>query len=279
MAEALLTFDNVDVTYPRRGAPVEALKGVSFEVKHGGSLGIIGDSGAGKSTICRVAEGLARPSSGRIIIDGIDMTMASEREWQKARRHISLVFQDAQGSFNPMRPVVDSIGMPLMSYSDASKAELRRKVGEVMEQVGLSATQMTRYPHEFSGGQVQRLAIARALITRPRLVLFDEPVSALDVSIRAQILNLLTDLAKALSLTYVVISSDPSVARHLSQDMIVLFAGKVIERAPTQQLFANPQHGYTLSLLSLRDPQLAARAELARLEEAALADLSKAVAS
>jgi peptide/nickel transport system ATP-binding protein len=279
MAEALLAFDNVDVTFPRRGPPVEALKGVSFEVRRGGSLGIIGDSGAGKSTICRVAEGLVRPSGGRVVIDGVEMNNASEREWQKARRNISLVFQDAQGSFNPMRPVVDSIGMPLMSYSDASKAELRRKVGEVMEQVGLSGTQMTRYPHEFSGGQVQRLAIARALVTRPRLVLFDEPVSALDVSIRAQILNLLTDLAKSLSLTYVVISSDPSVARHLSEDMIVLFAGKVIERAPTKQLFADPQHGYTLSLLSLRDPRLAARAELQGLEDAALADLGKSAPS
>jgi ABC-type oligopeptide transport system ATPase subunit len=269
MAEALLAFDNVDVTFPRRGPPVEALKGVSFEVRRGGSLGIIGDSGAGKSTICRVAEGLVRPSGGRVVIDGVELNNASEREWQKARRNISLVFQDAQGSFNPMRPVVDSIGMPLMSYSDASKAELRRKVGEVMEQVGLSGTQMTRYPHEFSGGQVQRLAIARALVTRPRLVLFDEPVSALDVSIRAQILNLLTDLAKSLSLTYVVISSDK----------IVLFAGKVIERAPTKQLFADPQHGYTLSLLSLRDPRLAARAELQGLEDAALADLGKSAPS
>ena len=275
MREALLAFDSVDVTFRQRRRAVAALNEVSFAVSSGRSLGIIGDSGSGKSTICRVAEGLIRPTSGRVWIEGADLTEASEAEWRKARRHVSLVFQDALGSFNPMRPVVDSIAMPLLSYADQSPAEMRRAVGDMMEQVGLPASQMTRYPHEFSGGQIQRLAIARALVTKPRLVLLDEPVSALDVSIRAQILNLLMDLTRSMSLTFVVISSDPAVARHLSSDMIVLYAGRIIERAPTTTLFSDPKHGYTISLLALRDPKIAARAELSRLEDAALADLGR----
>jgi peptide/nickel transport system ATP-binding protein len=262
MAEApLIAFDDVMVVYKRRRrrADLVALAGVSFDVVAGTSVGIIGDSGAGKSTLCRIAEGLVRPTSGRIVVDGADLTRAPARVWQKARRHVALVFQDALGSFNPMRPVVDSVGMALLSYAELSRIEQQRAVGEVMEQVGLRASQMTRYPHEFSGGQIQRLAIARALITRPRLVLLDEPVSALDVSIRAQILNLLSDLAASLALTYVVISSDPGVPRHLTREMIVLYAGRIVERAPTSVLFSNPLHPYTVSLLALHDAALAAR--------------------
>jgi peptide/nickel transport system ATP-binding protein len=262
MAEAnLIKFDDVTVVYRRRRPHRDliALDRVSFDIVARRSLGIIGDSGAGKSTLCRIAEGLVTPSSGRIIVDGEDLTRSGAGAWQKARRHAALVFQDTLGSFNPMRPVVDSVGMGLLSYTNVSRTEIRRAVGEVMEQVGLRPSQMTRYPHEFSGGQIQRLAIARALITRPRLVLLDEPVSALDVSIRAQILNLLSDLAASLSLTYVVISSDPGVPRHLASEMIVLYAGRIVERAPTGVLFSNPLHPYTVSLLALHDPTLGER--------------------
>ncbi len=256
----LIAFDNVSVVYRRRRPrrSLEALSNISFAVEAGRSIGIIGDSGAGKSTICRVAEGLVRPSSGRILVEGKDFSTAGRQAWRRARRDVALVFQDTLGSLNPMRPVIDSIGAALIGYGNPTKAELRDAVGKAMERVGLLPSQMTRYPHEFSGGQVQRLAIARALITDPRLVLLDEPVSALDVSIRAQVLNLLSDLAQNLNLTYVVISSDPGVPRHLTNEMIVLYAGRIVERAPTDVLFSRPIHPYTVSLLSLHDPTLSA---------------------
>jgi oligopeptide/dipeptide ABC transporter ATP-binding protein len=258
----LLELEAVTATYGRgggrAGAP-RALDAVGLRVMQDRSLGVIGDSGAGKTTLCRVATGLMRPLSGAVRVAGMDLARASRGDWQRARRHIGLVFQDAQGSFNPMRPVMDGIGMPLLSYGALSAAELRGAVGAAMEQVGLPPSQMTRYPHEFSGGQIQRLAIARALTTRPRLLLLDEPVSALDVSIRAQILNLLVDLAGSLGLTYVVISSDPAVVRHLTAEALVLFGGKVVETATTSDLFATPLHPYTASLLALRDPEIALR--------------------
>jgi ABC-type oligopeptide transport system ATPase subunit len=252
----LLALDGVSVVYRRRRPRPDllALDSVSLEVTTSRSVGIIGDSGAGKSTLCRVAEGLVRPSAGRVLIAGEDLTRGTIGAWRRVRRRAALVFQDAASSFNPMRPVVDSIGMALGASGEASRAEIKRAVAEVMEQVGLRPSQMTRYPHEFSGGQIQRLAIARALITRPRLILLDEPVSALDVSIRAQILNLLSDLASSLSLTYVVISSDPGVPRHLASEMIVLYGGRILERAPTHILFSKPLHPYTVSLLALHDP-------------------------
>jgi ABC-type oligopeptide transport system ATPase subunit len=257
----LLAFDRVSVVYRRRRPQPDllALDSVSFEVAARHSVGIIGDSGAGKSTLCRVAEGLVRPSAGRVLIGGEDLTRGTIGAWRRVRQHAALVFQDAAGSFNPMRPVVDSIGMALRSYQGVSRGQVKRAVAEVMEQVGVRPSQMTRYPHEFSGGQIQRLAIARALITRPRLILLDEPVSALDVSIRAQILNLLADLAASFSLAYVVISSDPGVPRHLAREMIVLYAGRILERAPTDILFSKPLHPYTLSLLALHDPAIAER--------------------
>jgi len=260
----LLAFDEVSVVFRGRGARsagTTALNRVSLAIAPGVSVGVIGDSGAGKSTMCRVAAGLVRPSAGRIVVDGADLTTAAPREWQQARRHVGLVFQDALGSFNPMRPVEDGVAMPLLSYADFTASERRRAVGLAMEQVGLQASQMTRYPHEFSGGQIQRLAIARALTTKPRLLMLDEPVSALDVSIRAQILNLLIDLGRSLSLTFLVISSDPAVVRHLAATTLVLFAGQVIEAAPTEALFERPLHPYTISLLALRDPEMAWREE------------------
>lgn len=260
----LLEFDEVSVVFRGRGARgggTTVLNEVSFMIAPGASVGVIGDSGAGKSTMCRVAAGLVRPTSGRIVVGGADLSSAAPRDWQRARRHVGIVFQDALSSFNPMRPVEDGIAMPLLSYADLAAPDRRRAVGLAMEQVGLQASQMTRYPHEFSGGQIQRLAIARALTTKPRLLMLDEPVSALDVSIRAQILNLLIDLGRSLSLTFLVISSDPAVVRHLAETTLVLFAGQVIEAAPTVPLFERPLHPYTISLLALRDPGMPWREE------------------
>ena len=260
--DALLAFEDVSLTFRgrgRAGRATTALQGISFSVRPGRSLGVVGDSGAGKSTLCRVALGLLRPDGGRVMVQGADLANATAGAWQKARRHMGLVFQDAQGSFNPMRPVLDGIAMPLVSYTELDGPALRRAVGEAMEQVGLQPSQMTRYPHEFSGGQIQRLAIARALVMRPRLLVLDEPVSALDVSIRAQILNLLIDLAHNFALTYVVISNDPAVVHYLTSEMLVLFDGRVIEAGPTAATFAHPLHPYTMSLLALRDPQVALR--------------------
>jgi oligopeptide/dipeptide ABC transporter ATP-binding protein len=259
---ALLAFEQVSVVFGRHGRPrrpVTALDHVSFAVMPGRSLGIIGDSGAGKSTLCRTAIGLVAPGEGRVIVEGTDLVGAPAGAWQRARRHVALVFQDALGSFNPMRPVSDGIAMPLLSYAELTRPALRRAVGEVMEQVGLQPSQLTRYPHEFSGGQIQRLAIARALTTRPRLLILDEPVSALDVSIRAQILNLLADLSRNLALTCVVISSDPAVVHYLTEETLVLYAGRVVESAPTAALFARPRHPYTVALLAQRDPAIALR--------------------
>lgn len=259
--EALIEFDRVGVVFRGRTGVTTALDEVSFAIARGVSVGVIGDSGAGKSTMCRVAAGLVKPATGRVLVDGADLTGAAPRAWRDARRHVGVLFQDAQGSFNPLRPVGDGIAMPLLSYADLTAAERCRAVGLAMEQVGLQASQMTRYPHEFSGGQIQRLAIARALITRPRLLILDEPVSALDVSIRAQILNLLIELGGSLSLTFLVISSDPAVVRYLAGTTMVLFAGQVIEAAPTDALFARPLHPYTISLLALREPEMAWREE------------------
>jgi len=228
-----------------------ALDDISMSVVAGESVGIVGDSGAGKSTLAWTITALLRPTSGSVRVDGIDAGRASRREMAAIRRTVGLVFQDALGSFNPQRTVEHALATPLDNFTSVRGPERRRTVGQIMERVGLRASQMTRYPHEFSGGQIQRLAIARALITRPRLVVLDEPVSALDVSIRAQILNLLRDLAHDYHLTYVLIASDATVLEHMSARTFVMYAGRILERAPHRELIAQPRHPYTVSLLDL----------------------------
>jgi oligopeptide/dipeptide ABC transporter ATP-binding protein len=256
VAEPLLVVRDLRVAFPSRagrGRETVAVDGVDLEVVPGEPLGIVGDSGAGKSTLAQACAGLLRPTAGHVLIDGIDLATARGDRLRQARRHVSIVFQDAAGSFNPMRTVEHALSLPLRHFTNLDAPAIRTAVGDMMERVGLHASQMTRYPHEFSGGQVQRLAIARALIARPRIVILDEPVSALDVSIRAQILNLLRDLAADYGLTYVLIATDPSVVAHMTARTVVLYGGRVLEAGPRPTVFAAPRHPYTVSLLSLND--------------------------
>lgn len=256
-AHRLLELRQATIAFPpprgvRNATPTVALDGVDLTVSAGESVGIIGDSGAGKTTLAKVAVGLVQPTSGAVLIGGSDLTRASSAEWRKVRRDVGLVFQDAFGSFNPMLPIEYALGRPLHTYTNLSGEDVKQEVAEIMRRVGLRPSQMTRYPHEFSGGQIQRLAIARALIIKPKLLVLDEPVSALDVSIRAQVLNLLADLADEFSLTYLVIGSDPAVIEHMTKRALIMYAGRIIEAGPLDEVFRSPRHPYTASLLELR---------------------------
>lgn len=260
MTEPIVALRGIRKAFPARGGPRRrmptiALDDVTLNVEVGESVGIVGDSGAGKSTLAWIAAGLMQPTSGSISIDGIDLGDASAKQLRSARRSVGFVFQDALGSFNPMRTVEHSLGLPLAHYLGVTGVAARTAIGDMMERVGLRGSQMTRYPHEFSGGQIQRLAIARALVTRPPIVILDEPVSALDVSIRAQILNLLRDLAREFRLTYLLIATDPNVVEHMTERTVVMYAGRILESGPRAGVFVEPRHPYTVSLLLLGDVQ------------------------
>ena len=258
MSEPLIALRGVRKVFERSGRGVRggftvAVDDVTLEVATGESVGIVGDSGAGKSTLAWMAAGLLVPTAGSLVVDGVDLAHASPSQLRAARRSVGLVFQDALGSFNAMRTVEHTLSVPLAHYVGETGAAARRTIGQMMERVGLRASQMTRYPHEFSGGQMQRLAIARALVARPPVIILDEPVSALDVSIRAQILNLLQDLAAEFRLTYLLIATDPSVVEQMTDRIVVMYAGRILESAPRVEIFVEPRHPYTVSLLSLGD--------------------------
>ena len=226
---------------------VEALRGVSFEMRAGRSLGLVGESGSGKSTLARLVMALERPTSGRVTLLGRDLNALPAAALRAARRDFQMVFQDPYGSLDPRQRVGRIVAEPLAAMP---VADARARVAESLDAVGLRASDAERYPHEFSGGQRQRIAIARALITRPRLIVADEPVSALDVSVQAQVLNLLQDLQRQFDVTYLLISHDIAVVDHVCDEVAVLYAGRIVEKGSPDVLFRAAAHPYTRALMA-----------------------------
>ncbi len=232
-----------------RGA-VQALGGVSFSLQRGRSLGIVGESGSGKSTLARLVMALEAPSAGHVRFDGQDLHALDPAALRHARAGFQMVFQDPYGSLDPRRTVLKTVSEPLAVLHGAGLAEQRERAAEVLDAVGLRSSDLHKYPHEFSGGQRQRIAIARALVTRPKLIVADEPVSALDVSVQAQVLNLMQDLQDRYEVTYLFISHDLAVVDLVCDDVIVLQNGLVVEQGNPDRLFRDPQHPYTRRLLA-----------------------------
>ncbi len=274
---ALLELDDVRVWFPIRSGivldrhvgDVKAVDGVTMTIERGETLGLVGESGCGKTTLGRTILRLYRPTSGRIVFDGRDITTASDQSLREVRRQMQMVFQDPYASLNPRHSVGRIVGEPLRVHGVASRKEVASRVSEILEVVGLPADAGNRYPHEFSGGQRQRIGLARALALNPELVVCDEPVSALDVSIQAQIINLMEQLQRDLGLTYLFIAHDLAVVRHISTRIAVMYLGKIVEVAPADDLYDNPLHPYTITLLSaipIPDPEVERRRQPIRVE-------------
>jgi len=241
-------------TLPRESllhaAPVvQAVAGVSLELHRGRSFGLVGESGSGKSTLARLVMALEPPSSGQVMFMGRDLNRLAQADLQAARRDFQMVFQDPYGSLDPRQRVGRIVAEPLAAAGASDKADIQRRVAESLDAVGLRANDAQKYPHEFSGGQRQRIAIARALITRPQLIVADEPVSALDVSVQAQVLNLLQDLQLQFGVTYLLISHDLAVVDHVCEEVAVLYAGRIVEQGTPQVLFRAAAHPYTRLLV------------------------------
>jgi oligopeptide transport system ATP-binding protein len=229
---------------------VRAVDGVSFTVNRGETLGLVGESGSGKSTACRAVLQLIKPTSGSVRFEGREIAGLGRRQMRPLRREMQMIFQDPYASLNPRKRVGQIVGDPLKRQGLASGADLRRQVQELLERVGLAGEHYNRFPHEFSGGQRQRIGIARALATKPKLVICDEPVSALDVSIQAQIVNLLDDLQDELGLAYLFVAHDIGVVRHISDRIAVMHDGKIVEQGTADQVCERPQDEYTKKLLA-----------------------------
>ena len=228
---------------------VHALNGVNFSIAAGRSLGIVGESGSGKSTLARLVMALDAPTSGTVELLGRNLHQLPAEQLRQARRDFQMVFQDPYGSLDPRQTVERIVTEPLQAQGQTTRAEQREQAAQVLSQVGLRTNDLGKYPHEFSGGQRQRIAIARALITRPRLIVADEPVSALDVSVQAQVLNLMQDLQQQFGITYMLISHDLAVVNRLCDEVVVLYQGRIVERGSPGELFRNAQHPYTQSLV------------------------------
>ena len=241
---------------------VQAVDDVSLKVVRGTTLAIVGESGCGKSTLARLLARLIEPTSGTVLLDGADVTGASPKELLKLRRDIQIVFQDPYACLNPRHSIGQSIGTPIRIQKTMSRADEKNRVQELMELVGLNIEHYNRFPHEFSGGQRQRAGIARALALQPKVIIADEPVSALDVSIQAQILNLLEKLQADLNLSYVFIAHDLSVVRHIADEVAVMYLGKIVEIGTPEAVYGAPSHPYTQALMSavpVPNPQAASR--------------------
>ena len=229
---------------------LKALQDISFSINRGETLGIVGESGCGKSTLGRCILQLLKPDEGRVLWLGTDIAALPGEQMRKRRRELQIIFQDPQASLNPRMTVGEIVADPLKALMpELNAAQRRTRVMEMMEAVGLQPEMINRYPHEFSGGQAQRIGIARALITEPKLIVCDEPVSALDVSVQAQILNLLKDLQRERGLSYLFVSHDLNVVRYIADRVCVMYLGEIVEEAPTEELFTNPTHPYTKGLL------------------------------
>jgi oligopeptide transport system ATP-binding protein len=270
--ETLLEVRNLVMHFPltqgiifqRRVGAVKAVDGISFTVRRGETLGLVGESGCGKSTTGRAILQLYKPTAGEVIFNGTDLTRLSAGEMRKQRKYLQMIFQDPYASLNPRMTVGAIIAEPMQIHNLAPKAERLARVQELLETVGLNPYFANRYPHEFSGGQRQRIGIARALAANPQFIVADEPVSALDVSIQAQIINLLEELQEKFGLTYLFIAHDLSVVRHISDRVAVMYLGKIVELATRDQLYTEPLHPYTKALLSavpIPDPKIEKKRE------------------
>lgn len=272
MAEVLLKVDNLKKYFPITGGvlgkqtgSVKAVDDISFWVNKGETLGLVGESGCGKSTTGRMLMRLTDPTDGQVVFEGKDLVTLSDSDMRKTRKDMQMVFQDPFASLNPRHTVEKILEEPLIVHGIGTKQERKKMVKEMLEVVGLSSYHAKRYPHQFSGGQRQRIGIARALMTRPKLIIADEPVSALDVSIQSQVLNLLEDLQKEFQLTYIFIAHDLGVVKHISDRVGVMYLGRLVEITDADKLYEKPLHPYTKALLAavpIPDPEIKRDREL-----------------
>jgi oligopeptide/dipeptide ABC transporter ATP-binding protein len=268
----LITVEGLTKHFPTRGTllsrstgVIRAVDNISFEIASGDTFALVGESGCGKTTLSKLILGLETPTAGSIWFDGKNLARMNRRDWKGYRRRVQAVFQDPHSSLNPRLRIATILSEPILAHGLLAGDALKRRIAELLDIVGLPASTAQLYPHEFSGGQRQRIAIARALAVQPTFIVLDEPVSALDVSIRAQILNLLADIQERFGLTYLVIAHDLALVEHFSDHVAVMYVGNLVETGPTEEVFARPQHPYTQALLAAvprPDPEHRVSAEL-----------------